>query len=83
MIWDNKVTEAKQELIRADDTLTAWKVAKKYGPTYSLAWCNSESCSWIPPPHGYLKCNLDASFNQTHNKLVWACAFRMEMVPSS
>lgn len=63
--WENVDESAGQVLARAVDVLSYWRIARR--AVQRGASPDQVLISWQPPPHGFMKCNIDAAIFDTSN----------------
>ncbi|GAU17471.1 hypothetical protein TSUD_340140 [Trifolium subterraneum] len=68
-VWDN-ITESNTNVYeRAQHLLTSWKQAQQTRSYANTPQPIQQRTNWEKPSQGRYKCNIDASFSSTHNKV--------------
>ncbi|GAU43413.1 hypothetical protein TSUD_398900, partial [Trifolium subterraneum] len=68
-VWDN-ITESNTNVYeRAQHLLTSWKHAQQTRSYANTPQPVQQRTNWEKPSQGRCKCNIDASFSSTHNKV--------------
>lgn len=75
-LWEEKIEEVAQVIFRASSAMDEWKLANKF---HGDPLPSQESKNiWVSPPHGWLKCNIDAAFFKEQNLTSFGCCLRDE-----
>ncbi|CAJ2647435.1 unnamed protein product [Trifolium pratense] len=68
-VWDN-ITDSDQTVVeRARHLITSWRDAQQIRSLTNTVQTVPQKMIWVKPSHGRYKCNVDASFSLTHNKV--------------
>ncbi|GAU29840.1 hypothetical protein TSUD_223860 [Trifolium subterraneum] len=68
-VWNN-ITESNTNVYeRAQHLLTSWKQAQQTRSYANTSQPVQQHTNWEKPSRGRYKCNIDASFSSTHNKV--------------
>ncbi|XP_045802565.1 uncharacterized protein LOC123896188 [Trifolium pratense] len=69
-VWDNQLDRTVDIIHRGSCLLTEWRIARNVEEQDLLYNHHRQgSNKWQRPPHNFIKCNVDASFSEHHNKV--------------
>ncbi|XP_024630813.1 uncharacterized protein [Medicago truncatula] len=75
-VWNNVVETSQQISERAEAFLNSWKSAQKIQPRIQVPSVQHESPCWTKPVLGRFKCNVDAAFSNSLNRMGFAACIR-------
>lgn len=74
--WNDTGPNIYLTVSRAIQVLHEWINARNLQQPESTSLNNEDFAWWEPPPSGFLKCNVDASFNTQEKTTSWGVLFQ-------